>query len=220
MPNNAIVKSGKKLNSKEKAEVRQMLKSVLAANLELKYYDTNANYAYVPYGGVIQRLSGILQGVTEETRSGNLIKPKHLSIRFSAYYVSSGTLTTATSNVVRVVVLKWLINDGQTAPTMTEIFEYNGSVYGEAINSPFAWNNTKNQQKWFQVLYDKRWSIGLAPGGMCTDIELKLKGTTSFDDTYGTATGNYYLIYYSDDATAFNAGPYMSNFSRFTYTDA
>lgn len=75
--------------------------------LETKIYTTNAN-AFVPTAGVLVEITGIAQGLTQQTRTGNLIHPVRLTGRF---LLEMGT----SANKVRVSIIKQIGTEEPTA---------------------------------------------------------------------------------------------------------
>jgi hypothetical protein len=225
MPNNSqnqlVVRNKAEAAKLERRKVKKMVKAMVDARIEVKFFDTfTTAYTYLSYVGLLKTLSNISEGTTISTRNGDQIRPARLELQWSAYFVPGSTVASATSNIVRVVLLRWHQNDADWVPSMGDIFAYTGSNYTEAINSPFNYNSTMAMQKLFTVLYDKRVSIGLSPGGAHGEVSIPLKGTSTFDTGYNTGTNNLWLCALSDDGTGLNAYPMFGYYARLLFRDA
>jgi hypothetical protein len=200
-------------------KVIALVKEVLEKS-DPKYFDAQANYYYLSYSGSIVALSGMGQGSTALTRSGNNVMANNIELRYTAYFLPSATATQNVQNVLRVVIIQWHNNDSSFPVTMAEVFQYSGSNYGSAINSPFLFQNTGVSEKIFTVLYDRRHLVGPSPTGCAVDHIINLnKSHLSYDNASGTGANMYYMLAFSDDGSGLNAYPEFSYWSRLHYTD-
>jgi hypothetical protein len=166
-------------NDKMKKEIQQVVKSTMNQKLRsqtVKWIDSN-NASNVSNSAVFSKISTTVVGTSNGNRIGNKIRTLSMSLR--------GTFNIAdTTNVIRLVVFKWLMNDNSDTPSASEIL-----------------TNTADPQSNFVPLKPSRFKV-LHDTVMHFDISHTVRTHTlakkklNYDITYdGTSSGIGQLYY-------------------------
>jgi len=206
-----------------KAQVREMIRG----EVELKYgtYDTT-NFA-VPLAGSFTKLTPMAQGVGKSARVGDEVHLRSLTFKYTITVGAVGLVSVADQyNAVRVVVFKYLEDDGLASP--------NNNILSAA-----SANNTLNPinpdyRDQYKVLYDHTHVVFNAPiwngsavswqhgvgGTYATEVPIKvpLQGKINFQQGAVTGVGHIYMACWSD--SAFTPNPTLEFVSVVEYTDA
>lgn len=204
-----------------KALVRQIVHSIVDSESEDKFWDTlNGTSADIDWTGPAPlALSDVVQGSSDTTRVGDLLRVKRVSWSIFLRYNQTNTTTnlSLTGNVVRIVIFAWKPFFGDVAPTNAKIMTYTSTAYAAA--GPFT-HDGKNQ---FIVLMDTTVLLDgfskasrLIKGSVKTNHEIQYKaGSTT------NAAGGIYWLCMSDAVASSGLYPSVkwSSF-RIDYQDA
>lgn len=187
------------------------LQRQLNAKTELKFLDTPINTANVDQAGAIVSLSDVPQGVTDVTRVGNNILPKRLKLRYSIVFGD-------TTQLVRVIVFRWKMNDASDVPAPNEILQNQFISTAGVITSDYN-EPTRTQ---FEVLYDKthRGSSTIAPNSafVTTTLKLARKKIEYKSDAVVTGLNKIFIMYISDSGAI--PHPTILTIPRLYYVDS
>jgi len=202
-PGVSKAKRPRTMNKSMKGEINVAVRKALDRREELKIKDTTFNVSSTLAGTVVD-LSSIAQGTTEATRIGNRISPKYLDIRASVHVADA-------TNVLRVVVFQWHLDDGAVVPTASNILQA-GLVTGNW--GPWAGYNN-DERNAFSVLGDWVWQLNAASSNTSVDFVRRIKRKMrqpEYAGTLLTGTSKIYMLLISDSAAAPN--PFMVGVSR------
>ena len=171
-------------------------------NAEYKFFEVNTSPTAVDYNGGIYALCYPAQGVTAETRNGDSIKIKNLTLRGQ---FSQNSTTTET---VRMIIF---IDKENETVAGSDLLEITGSSQG--VFSP------KNPNLRFdsKILLDKTYIINSNSPIKKFDLTLKIGVHTNFIATTTNASNNALkLLVIGQNASA---GSKFQFYSRCTYLD-
>jgi hypothetical protein len=179
-------------------------KQLLDSRLEKKSINIGSSSATSATGTVLY-LTPIPQDDTVNGRSGDVIRPTLLELRYSFQ-------DTTNINYYRIIVFKDNMNQG-AAPAVTDVL--NSADYSSA----YAYINVEQMRR-FTIVFDEVY--GMTPSGFNAQVhtrKLRLKGTTHFIGTGNTTASagkdTYWAIVISGVAGA------GQNFNcRLNFTDA
>lgn len=191
--------------------VANFLKSIV--NVETKFIDTTAGGVLVPANPTFVPLTLCSQGVTDETRNGNSIKAKSLSMKFNL----SLNQTAPLDCFVRVLLVLDKVSNG-TVPIINDILDNVGG-----ITETLAHYNGDNMGGRFQILADKRYHLDTSgKEQVAGSIYRKLSHHVKFDGTTNAiadaTTGHLYFIFCSNITAPANQ-PVISYTNRFYFID-
>jgi len=127
------------------------------------------------------------QGVTSGTRNGDTIKLKHLRISLACIVADA-------TNLVRVVIFRWKMNNTSDVPSPSEIFQ-DPTATTRILLSPFV--VTKPSR--FTILLDKLYNLdSLAHPQIIDTINMRMNSLVSFDTGTSTGRDHIYLCFMSD----------------------
>jgi len=190
------------------ARVKQMMKSMIHKEVELKYFDqTIANNPTT--AGNIANISDITRGQDVTQRIGNEVYLHRIEFR-----VSASLNPNVTKAAVRYIVL--VDRMGYNAPAISDVLESGllGTVYTDI--SPYVWDYRKR----FTVLKDE--VLSLTKGGpneyLTRHFVLKL-GFKSFNIGAATTFKNQlYILIVGAETNVLNLSTFQYN-SRLIFTD-
>lgn len=162
-------------------------------NVEIKKYDANVaeGTALDSNPGLVYPLHEMAQGDTDQTRSGNSIKPLSVLIR--------GRLTnnaTAVNTLVRVLLVLDTQQIADTTPSVSDILDPSYQFWNAPLN-----NNTVGR---FKVLSDRKYQLTTVSTPIREfKIYQKLYGHIRYNGANSTdiQKGGIYLMFISDQAT-------------------
>lgn len=170
---------------------------------ELKFFDTDASTLILTTPTIID-FNLIPQGDSVINRTGNLIRPQSLNLRFIMAKAAA-----ATNTFVRVLIFRALNNQAVT-PSPGDILQ------ALTIDSPHEWVMKKRSN----ILYDRTFYLG--PGDrqghhVHKIVSLKSKTINYFGSGTGTPeTNGIYMMLLSNELTN---GPTMDWYGRMSFTD-
>lgn len=191
-------------------------KIVRLINVEKKHYTTNS-ITQADYNGTYIDLCDPVQGLDQDERQGDSIKPLHMTIRGHIAPSSSG----GTYQYCRIVIFRYKDENG-VALTPNMILDPN------FVGTSSAHLCGKNWDKKFhsKILFDKVFTVGYPaassgnlPATRTFKFQKKLFGHINWSDSSSTEEGGgLYMLVISNQASATNA-PAVQWVSRATYTD-
>lgn len=159
-------------------------------NSELHYVDNSYTGQNISSAGSIYHLSGISQGDTNSTRSGNSVLPRYLNLIIK---LQNGNA----DDVVRCMIFRWKDN---SVPAMADIFENSSTPVYSPLNDNIS-GNVKDRK--IDVLVTER--IVLIPN---TSAEIVL-WKENIDLNAPTKTVKDHIKYDDNTSTAPLGGIYM-----------
>lgn len=143
------------------------------------------------------------QGNAYNQRDGDVTTHKHIKIRAT---IGVGS----TSNIVRCILVKWLVSNETEVPTVADIVDTEGNYVGNSRCPLADINFHKINNKKFVVLKDKTWHLDQSNTVKTFNWTVKPRGKTYWSGTY--SSGNLYLCTLSDDGAA--TYPYIAYVSE------
>lgn len=132
-------KMGKMTPKKVKAIVEQSLVSLS----ETKHYDKNYSAVVIPPGANLTLdLSDVPQGISENERTGDHIRPNYLGVR---YFVRGQVGSVPNQGQVRILLVRCRFNTASAPPLLTEVVNNTAD--------PMSFRETQ-YTKMYNVLYD------------------------------------------------------------------
>lgn len=192
---------------------KPQVKRMISSKTEIKYLDT-INATTISYAGSCICLSEVPQGTVNQTdvvRVGDKIKPKSLEMKLV-------TTVADNTNIFRVIVFVWKMNDTTDVPSPGEILAVVSSA--NAVNSPY-YHDLKNQ---FTILYDQTRVMGTTattPNQTLVwkkNFYKKLPTKINYLGGALTGTNNIYALFISDSSAS--AHPAINYGFRLNYTDS
>lgn len=189
--------------------VRQVVKSMLRARMDLKKYSlVTASTTWATAGLIVPLSQGLLASSNINGRDGEAINPINLNVNF--------TLSSTTSAYLgRVIIFQDMLNVG-VAPTVAQVLD--GAVY----DSTYTLYNTV--QRRFRILHDKTYStnnstsITTDSGKIFDRIVLKMRGVIHYngetDATASNGPGSLWILTIAD-VNAVGAYTYYSSIEYF-----
>lgn len=174
--------------------VRSIVKKELKKNSEIHYHDRTLVNTSVDYSGTsFFSLSGISQGDTDITRTGDQVIPRFLQIRGSVV-AGDGT------NLVRVMVVQYKYNANDDPADIDQLLS---ATYKATVGYPLAPYNHDYRGKAFAVLADKLFTVDTYNPIRQFNIKLKRIAKIAYPAGGTTALKNsLYLVACSDSAAA------------------
>jgi len=164
-----------------KQQVRQMIQSVVAEDMEEKYLVTTTNDT-LSTAPVLHDLALVPQGVGDSNRVGDTLTQVLLEMRV----ILQRPLSTAAC-VFRISIIQWM---PATVPSAAALF------FGGGTNLLVPWYKDTSQQ--FRVLYDRivpsQDSDSLIDGNVVIVNELKLSSDMQFQSGSTSGTNHIYLV--------------------------
>lgn len=176
-------------------------------NSELLKHDSSlSTYTDLSNAGVIFHLTGISQGDTQSTRTGNSIFVRSVDIRLFFKTVHS-------HNLVRVALVADSQQLGDTLPSYTDIYDSSGSTI-----APLSHLNSGTVGR-FRILYSRTFVLDDGEyANKAVKIFKKLRHHVRYNGTISTdiQKGGLYLVMVSNDGT--NMPQYVMDY-RVSYHD-
>lgn len=207
MPGKSRISHKKKtLSTKQRKEVRQLVRRNLLKNSELKYYDDTVNLNMTNQWTWRQIFLPTVGTSDAGERIGDTVMPRHMEIRMNI--VGSDV-----TNVCRVVFFR--VKTGQSANTYFALGSSAASAY--AVYSPYS----KDRRDAIDVLYDRTFTT--QTGGNNSHLVVKnLRLARKKIQFIGGATtyeiGGLYMAFCSDSGAA--SHPTIIHNIRTFYTDS
>lgn len=136
------------------AQVKQMINSALAIDLERKFIltatGTTITPASITNSGTMYSLDTVAQGSGNQARIGNNAVVKHIKVDMNLYPDSTDVI-----NVFRVVLFRW--NDNTTAVA--------GDVFVSSNYSTSYYNIDNIKTRKLSILFDKSYCTGYTSSG-------------------------------------------------------
>lgn len=190
------------LARRTRSTVRQEVKSLMAAELEHKFFDT-ALPASASSTGSVTHLSAVPQGDTSSSRDGEYIFAEKLTIHI-------GVTGADTTNFVRMIVFKDLDSQG-VVPAVNNVLEPGTSFFDHM--------NNVNKYR-FKIMLDRTVSTSLTgPNAHYMQLALKVNKKLSFSTTSTLPRLNALHILLISDSGAVTH-PAVVGECRLWYTDA
>lgn len=210
---------GMSIANMAKAGFNMAKKIVRLINVEKKHY-TTGSIQQADYNGTIVDLCDPVQGHDQDERSGDSIKPLHMTIRGFLY----NDATAGTVQFLRVIIFRYKDENGVAlTPSMVLDQNYVGTTSSIICG--------KNWDKKFhsKILYDKLFTLGYSAGGTNQDANIpasrtfkfskKLFGHINWGDSTSTEEGGGIYMLLISPAASSSDGPGIQWVSRVTYTD-
>lgn len=206
--NNSIVISKSEEKSLSKRDVKNMIKSSMLKVMEPKSFDQGLT-ANPGNGGtsILQKCTTITQGDTDTSRDGDQLYVEWTEARYNVI-----VNTTDVSNLVRVIVFCWHLDDGGQAPTASLILQ--------SSTTPLSsYNRDSVKERLFTVLND---GLHAVYSGGIGQISHHYRNQKKFKITYtaGGTTGknNVYVLAVSDSSVS--PFPVLNLYHRTQFLDA
>jgi len=183
-------KNNNKRSSSLKKEITSIVKSIeiQKENSQTKKWLESNVTSTATQTVTFNKVSTVGPGTGNAQRIGNKIHAKHISLR--------GTIILAdTSNVVRVILFKWLMNDGSDAPGAAEILT--------ETTDPQS-NLVPLKPSRFKVLKDQVFHLDTAHIVRTFIWKIKLEYDLTFDPSTNTGIGQLYYLILSDSGAVPN----------------
>lgn len=175
-------------------------------NVETKHLDTFSAGASMTSGGTVDCLSLMAQGSTASGRNGQQVK--FLSVN-GKYQITRSTSATSDSSTVRVMVFRYNNNAG-SLPAVTDILE---------SANPLSFNDIDESAN-FTVVHDRMYILDDQNPSRIVKFFRKVQSRAKYDGTAanisGTVSGQYFILYVSDEATYY---PSLTYQTRLRYVD-
>jgi len=133
--------------------------------------------------------SGIAQGTTMYQRIGQSVRVQNISMK--------GILTIAdTTQVIRIIIFKWLVSDTTDAPQVGELLDTAGGTIPEYVAQKLVYRPSR-----FAVLWDKTWTFAQNWQPVLSfDHIVKLNSEVEYDVGVNTGKNHIYMMTVSDSA--------------------
>jgi len=134
---------------------------------------------------------GIAQGTTMYQRIGQSIRVQNISLK--------GILTSVdATQVMRIIIFKWLVSDTSDAPSVSELLDTAGGTIPDYVAQRLVYRPSR-----FSILWDKTWtfSSNWQPVQHFDHI-VKLNSEIEFDVGVNTGKNHVYMLTVSDSAVS------------------
>jgi hypothetical protein len=203
-------KKSRQVNRQSQSDVEKRIKNSVLASVrsssELKWLNVAALSNPITATTYFADLTNISQGSTSGTRNGDTVRLVKLRFAWSC-------IVGDPTNVVRITIIKWLMNTTSDVPAQSEIFQ-DTSTGPRAVLCPFV----PNQPSRFRVLHDSIHSLDtLAHPQLLGVINMKLGFETEFDQGANTGRNHVYICLTTDSSVT--PHPAFSHESMVWFTD-
>lgn len=199
-------KKHKSLTTKQRKEVRKIVRVDRRLNNETKYFDKAASSSMTDQWTWVQLVLPTPGDADAGDRNGDKIMPLHMEIRGAISYGD-------TYDTVRMVIFR--VKSGTSS---NSYFHYGSSAPNSySVYSPYTHDKRAN----IEVLYDRTLAVNSSGGNAVTivkDLRLAKKKIQFFAGTSTYETGGLYLAFCSDSTIAPHPG-FIYNIRTF-YDDA
>lgn len=141
------VKRMKKLNQREKTQVKRMI----GRQIEDKHFYYGGTGGIDAAAGSITDMSLVPQGVTQISRVGDTITLKRIDIRFQLESADSALLPIDNHGTIRCIVFRWEDNSSVAAPIVTDVL----TPYSALDYIVANYNADNIQSGKVKILYDR-----------------------------------------------------------------
>jgi len=193
-PRNGQTRNGQKAphskNNSLKNEIKREIMQSINSQEEEKWINVAGVSVATSGTPTFVDLSTIGQGTTSGTRIGDTIKLNHFRFALSVIYADA-------TNLVRVTIFKWMMNNTSDVPSASEIFQDTTGATRICL-TPFV--TTKPSR--FKIIFDKLINLDATCHPQAIHlVEMAMKTLVSFDT--GTSTGrNHIYVSFVSDSTA------------------
>lgn len=192
-----------------RAEVRKLI----SASHEHKFIDVNVSGGLISYSGTVARLDQVVQGDSDQTRTGDSVDLKEIQLR-------GGWEAADNYNVMRLIIFQAsAAHSTSSLPTPSDILLAGYVGTGSAVYAPYDKDRTGPGGQ-YKILYDKTMTADTDDPVTTFQTTLRrgfrkrvqyIGGTTS-------ATGGIFMLLISDSAAITHPG--TTWVSRVVFTDA
>lgn len=206
-----IQKSGRnRFNKAERAAVRRIIKS----SKEKNYFDVVSAGGAISTTAVVTKLSGIGQGDGQGQRLGDTCELT--SVEFHQIAATDAGAASGTLNNIRIMLIRWLVDDTDTAPVIGDILESTSYPYSSLVGD-------QADRKKFEVLVDKHLSLTVRNDSRSAydhkDV-ISCKGKKIyFDAAATTGKGHIYLVTLGNNTTASGNDVTFNYYFRMRYIE-
>lgn len=198
-----VTTSSAKLNKRQARQVKQLI----TRRQEKKFIDYAVNTS-IDAGGSVSSMVAPPLGDEDDERIGDEIYMKNLQLKLAIHAAD-------TTNVVRFILVRWLLNSATAVPAVTDILQYANYM------SPYNWD-TRKQGK-VQIIYDRIIPLtytGTANVVINTNLYGNKLGPAKLymNDTATTGTRQFFWFAITDSVAANH--PTLYGYMRLTYTDS
>jgi len=194
------------VSKKTPVATKSFVRKYVSKQQEHKNYD-QAISTTIDYNGTMFSLCDIPQGDTDITRDGDKLMPTSVEINI-------GVTIADTTNVFRVIVIRWKGYDSVDPPSTSKILEVTGTVY-----APYS-SLQHDRRDRFELLYDSG-VIPLTASDTIKTLNIKLpcaKKEVSFSAGGTGAANKIEWMCISDSAAVFH--PAITGYTRTNFTDS
>ena len=138
-------KKGLKAKESDK-HIAKIARKVMRAEPQLKFWDVDAALVTPTWNGTVHDLSLTPVGTTDSTRIGDELKYTGFNLQIQAQPAAA-----APSQLLRVLLFRWKMDDSIDAPTTNEILT-TGLV--GTLNAPMSHYNFDNYKEKFTIIQD------------------------------------------------------------------
>lgn len=192
-----------RLNPVLRSQVSYAVRRQIEASQELKFHDTAINAGQSTVGGLYD-LTNMGQGDTQETRTGNKIKPRWVDARFD---ITSGDSV----NTMRLIFFQWHATATPAADDILDPTQY-AATYG-----PYC--PLKIPSGLFRVLSDRTYAVeNTGPVHVKAHVHIRAEmRECEFEGTGTTGPEHIYMLAISDSSAVTH--PNLVGVVRVGYTD-
>jgi len=155
-----------------------------------KFFSGTLSTTY-PATTTFQDLSAVPVGTGINTRTGSAVHAKYLDLNM--LFVIADTY-----NVMRVIVFEWFPSDTSDVPGSAELYS---TAYSAGNNEQYVALNPVKPSR-FRVLQEFTVILDVAHVALHKKVNLRLKGSPSFDTGVNTGKNHIYVAIVSDSTTA------------------
>lgn len=192
--------------------VKAYVKSRFRREIENKQIDTTFDNQGTTLSGAISSLSHPDQGLNDNNRIGDVIRPMRLQIQYDMNLRTTATLPC----MARVIFFQWKNN---STPTVSDILSYSGTV--NIVNSPYN-NDTKMN---YRILNDRTYDLNTVSTEQIhykkNIYRKKFLKQIQIPGTLGSSSGfNKLYVIWCDNTGGGTEGVLFSAVIRLFYEDA
>lgn len=213
-------------NNNTKPVTKQQVRDMLRSKIELKFFTGSTGEYGISTSGSITRMTGVNQGVIQSNRTGDLINPTDLELRYTFTSGATGVITGADEfNVMRILLFRWHMDDTSDPPTLARL------IAGSTNKTLAPYNREYDEQ--YTILYDAVHCVYNTPvwNGSAVSLQrgygsavsvapprIPLKGSIHFALSGNTGVGHIYCLMVSD--STYSPSPTGEAVIGLRYTDA
>jgi len=185
-------------------EIAKVAVQVLKKNQEFKSFDAGFGTT-VDNVGVVQKLTTIPQNDTDSGRDGDALRIVRTEFKSAVAYSD-------TTNVLRIVIVRWNQDDSSSAPTAVTDVLQTATPF-----SPYSRDNLRAKK--FTIWHDHLYAVSnVGPGVEKHSYVSNAVSNIAFQATATTGTGHLYAFIISDSSGI--PHPSLNFVHRTTFTDS